>query len=313
MCDLTNPIFTDEAKAREHLESLHWPNGPICRHCGNANPDRISKLAGKSTRPGVYWCNECRSPFSVTVGTAMERSKIPLNKWLLVMHLMCASKKGISAHQVHRMLGVTYQTAWFMCHRLREGMNDMEHKATGGLGGANKVVEADETYVGGKSANRAHRKPAPKKAVVSLVEREGRVHSRHVPDVTAKTVREVIVTNTNRASALMTDESAVYTKTGDEFESHKTVNHSANEYARLGGHVHINTAENFYSIIKRGITGVYHSVSEQHLHRYLAEFDSRYNNRSGLGVNDGERAARAMIGMVGKRLTYQEASPAANS
>ena len=157
MWDLTNPIFTDPDKAREHLEKLHWPDGPVCRHCGNADQSRITKLAGKSTRPGVYKCNECEKPFSVTVGTAMERSKIPLNKWLLAMHLMMASKKGVSAHQIHRMLGITYQTAWFMCHRLREGMRDISHKDNGGLGGANKVVEVDECYVGGKARNRAYK------------------------------------------------------------------------------------------------------------------------------------------------------------
>jgi transposase-like protein len=210
MCDLTNPIFTDPDKAREHLEKLHWPDGPICRHCGNADSSRITKLAGNSTRPGVYKCNECEKPFSVTVGTAMERSKIPLNKWLLAMHLLMSSKKGMSAHQIHRMLGITYQTAWFMCHRLREGMRDMSHTKTGGLGGANKVVEVDETFIGGKAKNRAHREPAPKKAVLSLVERGGRVASFHVANVTAKMVRPLIVTNANRASMLMSDESKVY-------------------------------------------------------------------------------------------------------
>jgi transposase-like protein len=214
MCDLTNPIFTDANKAREHLESLYWPNGVICRHCGNADPTRTSKLAGKSTRPGVHWCNECNSPFTVTVGTVMEDSKIPLNKWVLAYHLMAASKKGMSAHQLHRMLGVTYKTAWFLAHRIRESMGDDGHTATGGLGGANKAVEVDETYVGGKASNRAHRPSAPKKAVVSLVEREGRVHSRHVADVTAKTVRKIIVENVNRASTLMSDESMAYRKHG---------------------------------------------------------------------------------------------------
>jgi transposase-like protein len=306
MCDLTNPIFADADKAREHLERLYWPNGPVCRHCGNADPARITALTGKSTRPGVRWCNECGKPFTVTVGTVMEDSKIPLNKWVLAFHLMCASKKGMSAHQLHRMLGVTYKTAWFLAHRVREAMPDNDYKATGGLGGANKVVEVDETYVGGKAKNRAYREPAPKKAVVSLVEREGRVHSRHVADVTAKTVREIVVTNASRASALMTDESAIYLAMGREFAGHETVNHSANEYARLGGYAHVNTAENFYSILKRGITGVYHSVSETHLHRYLREFDFRYSNRSGLGIEDAERAAKAIKGAEGRRLTYNQ-------
>jgi transposase-like protein len=306
MCDLTNPIFTDPDKAREHLEKLHWPDGPTCRHCGNADSSRITKLGGNSTRPGVYKCNECEKPFSVTVGTAMERSKIPLNKWLLAMHLLMASKKGMSAHQIHRLLGITYQSAWFMCHRLREGMRDMSHTTTGGLGGANKVVEVDETFIGGKAKNRAYKEPAPKKAVLSLVERGGRVTSFHIANVTAKMVRPLIVTNANRASMLMSDESKVYTKLGKEFGSHGAVDHSANEYARLGGFIHINTAENFYSILKRGIYGIYHHVSEAHLHRYLAEFDFRYSNRCDLGFEDAARTEKALKGLEGKRLMYRQ-------
>ncbi len=313
MCDLTNPIFTDAEKAREHLERLYWPNGPICRHCGNADPDRITGLKGKSTRPGVRWCNECGKPFTVTVGTVMEDSKIPLNKWVLAFHLMASSKKGMSALQISRMLGVTYKSAWFLCHRIREAMSDDSHKASGGLGGANEVVEADETYVGGKAKNRAFKEPAPKKAVVTLVEREGRARSFYVANVTAKTLRPIIVTNVNKATAIMTDESRVYPGTGKEFASHTTVNHSANEYARLGGWAHTNSVENYYSILKRGIVGVYHSVSEAHLHRYLAEFDFRYSNRSKLGVEDAERAARAVKGAEGKRLMYNQSRQAANA
>ncbi|MGE0500268.1 MAG: IS1595 family transposase [Rhizobiaceae bacterium] len=305
---LTDAIYTDEHKAREHLEKLHWPHGPICPHCGNSAQDRITKLQGQSTRPGVYKCKECRKPFSVTVGTLMERSHIKINVWLAAMHLLTASKKGMSAHQMHRMLGISYESAWFLCHRLREAMREDTPK--GGLGGQNKVVEADEAYVGGKAKNRAHREPAPKKAVLSLVEREGRVASFHVANVTADTVRPIIVTTASRASALMTDESVIYPKLGREFASHGTVNHSANEYARLGGFMHVNTAENFFSILKRGITGVYHSVSEAHLHRYLAEFDYRYNNRTGLGVSDKDRAEKAIKNMVGKRLTYRRTDEA---
>ena len=198
-----------------------------------------------------------------------------------------------------------------MCHRIREAMRDDSHKADGGLGGDNKVIEVDETYVGGKARNRAFREPAPKKAVVSLIERDGRAASFHVANVTAKTIRPIIVTNASRASALMTDEAPVYGKIGAEFANHHTVNHSANEYVRLGPYVHTNTAENFFSILKRGITGVYHSVSEAHLHRYLSEFDFRYNNRSGLGVGDTERAAKALKGIAGKRLTYRQPREAA--
>jgi transposase-like protein len=187
MSDLTNPIFTDANKAREHLEKLYWPTGPTCRHCGNADHKRITKLAGKSTRPGVHWCNECNKPFSVTVGTVMEDSKIPINKWVLAFHLMASSKKGMSAHQLHRMLGVTYKTAWFLCHRIREAMADAEPNKTGGpLGGKGKIVEADETVIGGKTKNRAFRDPAPKKAVVTLVERDGRARSKHVANIDAK-------------------------------------------------------------------------------------------------------------------------------
>ena len=169
--DLQNPIFTDETAAREALEATVWPFGPNCPHCGNADPDKIAKAQGKSVRPGLYYCSDCNGQFTATVGTVFERSKIPLTKWWLAMHLIGSSKKGMSAHQIHRMLGVTYKTAWFMMHRIREAMDDQSHTETGGLGGANKVVEVDETYVGGRANNRAHRKPAPKKAVVSLVER----------------------------------------------------------------------------------------------------------------------------------------------
>jgi transposase-like protein len=310
MTNLTDPIFTDADKAREHLERLYWPNGPVCRHCGNADATRITKLSGKSTRPGVLWCNECDAPFTVTVGTVMEDSKIPLNKWVLAYHLMCASKKGMSAHQLHRMLGVTYKSAWFLAHRIRESMGETSPETKGGLGGEGKVVEVDESYVGGKGNNRAFKKPAPKKAVVSLIERDGRVASFHVANVTAET--PIIVKHVSRKSALMTDESNVYTKLGREFASHHAVDHSRDEYAYFdkptGRTVSINISENFYSILKRGITGVYHSVSEAHMSRYLMEFDFRYNNRSKLGVEDTERTAKAIKGGEGKRLTYHQPS-----
>src|ERR1700756_1675324 len=212
MCDLTNPIFTDAEKAREHLENLYWPDGPACRHCGNADPDRISKLAGKSTRPGVYWCNECDKPFTVTVGTVMEDSKIPLNKWVLAFHLMAASKKGMSALQLSRMLGVTYKSAWFLCHRIREAMTPSNPSPIGGSG---KVVESDETVIGGKAKNRAYAKKEPKKhTVLTLVERDGESRSFHVANAKAKTLREKIVTSVSRKSHLMTDKLASYEKVG---------------------------------------------------------------------------------------------------
>ncbi|NUJ80966.1 IS1595 family transposase [Methylocystis sp. FS] len=303
MTNLSAPRFHDEDAAREHIEASRWPDGVTCPHCGSV---KVRRMEGK-TQAGMFLCNDCRDKFTCRTGTIMERSHVPLHKWLLAIHLMASSKKGISAHQLMRNLGLgSYRTAWFLAHRIREAMTDDSHKATGGLGGANKVVEADESYVGGKAKNRAFKEPAPKKAVVTLIERDGRAKSFHVANVTAKTVRPIIVTNANRASSLMTDESLIYPKIGEEFANHHTVNHSANEYARLGGYAHCNTAESFFSTLKRGITGTYHSVSEAHLHRYLAEFDFRYNNRTGLGVEDTERAAKALKGAEGKRLMYNQ-------
>jgi len=309
---LTDPIFTNEDAARAHFEKLRWPDGPVCPHCGVI--DNATELKGKSHRPGLYKCHDCQKPFTATIGTLYERSHIPLHKWLLATHLLCASKKGISAHQLYRMLGFgSYRTAWFMAHRIREGMRVLNPNATGGLGGENKVVEADESYVGGKARNRAYREPAPKKAVVSLVERNGEVRSFHVANVTAEIVRPLIVKHASRASHLMTDESLIYPKVGREFAGHSSVNHSADEYVRLGGFVHTNTVEAFFSILKRGITGTYHVVSEAHLHRYLAEFDFRHNTRIALGFNDTDRAEKAVKGIAGKRLTYRQPRQAAHA
>lgn len=298
---LTHPIFNDENAAREHLESILWPNGPACPRCG-VTEDRITKLQGKSTRPGVYKCKDCRKPFSVTVGTVMERSHIPLTKWVLAAQLMASSKKGMSAHQLHRMLGTTYETAWFLAHRLRECMTN---KNPGGIGGANKVVEADETYIGGKARNKAFGPPPKKMAVVTLVERDGEARSTHVANVTAKTLRPVIVKHADRKSHLMTDESRVYPQIGEEFAGHSTVNHSADEYVRKGGFVHSNTVESYFAILKRGVYGSFHSISEAHLPRYLAEFDFRYNHRK---ASDAERAEATLKGAAGKRLTYHQAN-----
>lgn len=306
--DLTNPIFQDTEKARRYLERSRWPDGPVCPHCGTIG-ERITKVEGtkQSHRPGLYHCNECGKQFTVTVGTVYEASHIPLHKWLLATHLMTASKKGISAHQLHRMLGITYKSAWFMAHRIREAMRDFN---PGPLGGPNKVVEADETYVGGKARNRKGRVPR-KEAVFSLVERDGRVISQHVAEVSAKTLRKALVTQIDRKSYLMTDEAMVYIGVGREFSGHGSVNHSIEEYVR-GGFWHTNTIENYFSIMKRGITGVYHHVSQKHLKRYLAEFDFRYNERSGLGVSDAERADKALKGIEGKRLTYRRVGQRAN-
>lgn len=308
MFDLTNPIFTDANKAREHLEALHWPEGPICPKCGET--ERVTRLAGKTTRPGVVMCNACRKPFTVTVGTIFEDSKIPLNKWLLGFRLMAGSKKGISAHQLHRSLGITYKSAWFMAHRIREAMKPGDD--AGPLGGAGKVVEADETFVGGKEGNKhAHKRnnygrgPAGKQAVVTLVERDGRARSFHVANVNAKTLRPMLVTNVDRASWLMTDDNSVYRHLGREFRHHSAVAHSLGEYVRGAGGVHSNTAENFFSIFKRGVIGTYHHLSQAHLHRYTVEFDFRYNHRK---ISDTERADVAIMGAIGKRLTYRQPS-----
>jgi transposase-like protein len=299
--NITDPIYSDENKAREHLESLLWPTGPFCAHCGNADPKRIHKLEGKSTRPGVYKCRECEKPFSVTVGTVFESSHVPLNKWLYAAHKLNSGKKGTSAHQLHRELGVSYKTAWFMAHRIREAMTPVTPPT---LGGEGKIIEADETEVGGKAKNRRYG-PIPKKAIVlSLVERGGGVRSTRVSSVSPKSLRPAIVKTASRKSRLMTDDAVWYTRIGEDFSGHESTEHGAGEYVR--GDVHTNTVEGFFSILKRGIIGTYHHVSEKHLPRYLAEFDFRYSNRAKLGVNDTERAARAIAGARGKRLTYRQ-------
>lgn len=306
MSELQNPVFQDAELAREWLERHLWVDGPICPFCGG-----IDNATSLSTRPGLYQCNnaECRGQFTVTVGTLFERSHIPLNKWLLAAFLICSSKKGISTHQMHRMIGVSYKSTWFMMHRIREAMR--EGKFPGGMGGENQVVEVDETYVGGKAKNRKNHVPK-KEAVVALVERGGRVRSHHVPVVNSKTLRPILVQEISRKSYLMTDESLVYPSIGAEFAGHGTVNHSAEEYVRTGGFHHTNTIENFFSIFKRGIIGTYHHVSPQHLKRYLAEFDFRYNQRTALGVDDRARADKLLKGIVGKRLTYRRTNEARN-
>lgn len=280
--DLRSPKFHDDDVARAHLESLLWPDGPTCPRCGVMG-DRITKLQGKSTRPGVYKCKDCRKPFSVTVGTVMERSHIPLSKWVLAAQFMASSKKSMSALQLQWMLDTNYETAWFLFHRLREASNDLG--GAGPLGGANKVVEADETYIGGKETNKHKSKRQPgmqggkgKAAVFSLVDRDGHVRSRHIANVTAKTLRDAIVTQADRKSYLMTDEAAVYAKLCQEFAGHGTVNHSADEYVR-GVFWHTNTVEGFFALLKRAVYGQFHNVSAAHLHRYLAEADFKVSLR----------------------------------
>ena len=234
MSDFSNPIFHNETKARKWLEARLWPDGPICPHCGTF--DEATLMKGKSHRPGLYNCNAGRQPFTVTVGTLYERSKIPLHKWLAATHLMMASKKGMSALQIGRMLGLSRKTAWFVCHRIRESLRETKPVP---MGGHNKVIEADETFIGGKAKNRKNHIP-PKEAVFALVEREGEVRSFHVTNVNSKTLRPIIVETASRKSYLMTDESNFYTKTGRESSVHCSVNHSAKEYVR-GGFWYTNT------------------------------------------------------------------------
>lgn len=295
MFDITNPIFTDADKAREHLESINWPNGPHCPHCGET--ENVHRLQGKSHRAGLVQCNSCLGNFTVTVGTVFERSKVPLNKWMLATYLLASSKKGMSAHQIHRMLGVTYKTAWFMMHRIREAMKD----DSGPLGGEGITVESDEAFVGGFKKKRLSGKVAPKKKVMTLVERDGRARSFHVSNIDHRNVRAALVTNVHRSSVLMTDQARWYVNVGREFAKHGFTLHSNREFSRGDGH-HSNCAENFFSILKRGVIGTYHHWSEAHIHRYLAEFDFRYSTKSD---TDRERADQMLKGIVGKRLTYR--------
>jgi len=295
-------IYSDENAARKHLERLLWPSGPTCPHCGNADSKSIHKLKGKSTRAGVHKCNECEKPFSVTVGTVFESSHVPLNKWVYATHLLTASKKGISSHQLMRMLGVSYKTAWFMAHRIREGMRPKELTP---MGGGGKVVEADETYIGQQESlptdvSRYHNK----NMVVTLVERGGSARSFHTDGHSIASIVPILRQNVRRESNLMTDKAMHYKAVGKEFADHGTVAHEAGEYWKPGK-IHTNTVEGYYSIFKRGMKGIYQHCSEKHLHRYLSEFDFRYSNRIALGVNDEARAEKALQGITGKRLTYR--------
>jgi transposase-like protein len=322
MADLTAPMFTDEVAARAHLEAIRWPNGPFCPHCGET--ENVTRLDGKSHRAGLLQCNSCREHFTVTVGTVMERSHIPLHKWVLGFHLMAASKKGISTHQLHRMLGITYKSAWFMAHRIRAAMTDPNPDPIGGEG---KVIEADETYYGKvetpvpseQRKGRPYLKRDPskqKRPIVALVERGGEVRAVHMPKVTAENVGEVLKKHADPKSRLHTDESNLYPKVGAEFAAHETVKHSAGEYARGPkglDRIHTNSIEGFFGVFKRGMRGVYQHCGEQHLQRYLNEFSFRHNNRSKLGVEDRERAVLAIKGIEGKRLTYRGPRSAANA
>lgn len=299
--NLTNPIFHDENAARAHLEAVRWPNGPVCPHCGSQH---VTRLHGKSHRPGLIHCNSCEKPFTVTVGSVMERSKIPLAKWVLGFHLMAASKKGVSSHQLHRMLGITYKSAWFLAMRIREAMGLAPESNDEPMGGEGKKIESDETFVGGKKKNVHKGKPEPKKRpVVALVERGGKLKAKHVPNVDSKNIREVLA-KVDRKTHLMTDDSLVYYHLGKEFAKHDAVNHSAEEYVR--GDAHVNTAESFFALVKRGVYGTFHAVSEKHLQRYIDEAAFKWNNRIALKIDDTTRARNAIKGAAGKRLMYRQ-------
>lgn len=303
MCDLSAPQFHDKDKAREYLEALRWPNGPVCPHCGGC--EKIYPIKGEKVRAGVYKCGDCRKQFTVTVGTLFEDSKVPLNKWLMAVHLMCASKKGISSHQLHRMLGVTYKTAWFMTHRIREAMNDPVF--TTKMGGNGGAVEADETFWGntkprGQKKGRGY---AHKEKIFSLVDRStGEVRSFHVPRVNGKTLLPIMKEQIAADTHIMTDEAGQYFYVSKHFKDHGVVKHGQGEYTR--GKIHTNTIEGYFSILKRGLIGTFHHVGPQHLKRYVGEFDFRYNNRK---LSDKARADAALSGIEGKRLMYRDSLP----
>jgi transposase-like protein len=312
----------DEAAAYRWVEARVWPTGRVCPHCGVV--DESGALKGKSTRIGVYKCYACRKPFTVKVGTIFEGSHVKLHIWLQAMHIMASSKKGFSSNQFARVLGVDIKTAWFMSHRIRLAM------APGGslppMGGEGKVVEIDETYHG-KVANPAEfrkdtgaklkkskrnrgRGPANKRAILALVERGGSARTFHVAEARMETVAKIVRENVDKRSRVHTDASSLYKFVGKEFADHQTVEHSMDEYVRWdeNGAIHNNSAESYFSVFKRGMKGVYQHCSEKHLHRYLAEFDFRHNNRVAVGVDDKARAEKLLAGVVGKRLTYQTAN-----
>jgi transposase-like protein len=298
---LSAPHFNDEAAAYAFVEERVWGTERACPHCGVTG--KSSAMQGKSTRIGVYKCYACRKPFTVKIGTIFEGSHIAMRDWLVAIHLMASSKKGISANQFHRTLGITLKSAWFMSHRIREAMKRNDDMFTPPMGGEGKTLEVDETYVGRKPGTKVRPGAGHMNAVVALVERNGEARSFHVPNVRAETLRSVIAVHASRDSHLRTDELPAYQGIGWNFASHESVKHSADEYVR--GDAHTNTIEGFFSILKRGINGTYQHVSEEHLKRYLAEFDFRYSNRVALGVDDESRAARIVIGAKGKRLTYR--------
>jgi transposase-like protein len=297
------PHFQTEAAAFAYVEARLWPNGPVCHHCGET--DRVHRLEGKATRLGLIKCYACKKQCTVRMGSIFESSHLPLHLWLQVIHLFCASKKGISTRQIQRMLQCSMKTAWFLGHRIREAMTVKHGIWPERLGGEGKIIEADEAFLQ-RDATKKLAGPGPQFPVFALVERGGKVRSFHVPNVTANTLHPIIARHVSAASDLMSDGSHIYSGIGWNFASHQSVNHSEQEYVR--GAVSTNTIEGYFSIVKRGVYGVFHQVSEAHLHRYLAEFDFRYNARSALGVEDIERASLAVVAAKGKRLTYRTTS-----
>lgn len=304
MSILSKPYFHNEEAAYEFVESKLWPQGATCPKCGER--ERVSKMQGKSTRIGAYKCYKCRKPFTVKVGTIFESSHVKMHLWLQAIYLMCASKKGVSANQLHRTLGVTLKTAWFMAHRIREAMKDDSLSSFGSGGG---MVEVDETYMGktrgyGKGAH-----SSKKRKVLALVDREtGRVRSMKIDNVTVKEIAPIVKMNLSREAQLMTDQAMHYRKIGKMFPAHHSVNHGLGEYVnKENGEIHTNTVENYFSVFKRGMKGIYQHCAEKHLNRYLAEYNHRYNYRAKNGYSDLERAEIVLMGVSGKRLTYERA------
>lgn len=308
MTALNQPHFQNEEIARQYLEAIRWPNGPVCPHCASVAAHYA--LAGKAHRPGLWKCKDCRAQFSVTVGTVFERSKIKLNVWLQAVYLLSSSKKGMSSHQLHRTLGVTYKTAWFMTHRIREAMKDLDNGELGGPDGSG-IVEADEVYLGKVKGQGKGAHYDSKQKVIALVERKGRVRAFHVNSVNVHTVRSILHSQVAKSARLMTDSAGVYEKIGKSFASHETVNHAQGEYAR--GDVTTNTVEGYFGILQRGLRGIYQHVSPEHLHRYVNEFSFRYNNRSSRGIEDKQRAVTLLKAIGGKRLTYRRSDATAQS
>ncbi len=302
MTALNAPQFTNEEAAVAHLEASRWPKEVSCPHCGSLN---VHRMGGK-TQAGMFLCNDCRDKFTGRTGTVMERSKIPVHKWLLAIHLMSAAKNAMSAHELHRLLGITYKSAWFLAHRIREAMGTGKKAAP--MGGKGGQVQADETYhLNTSKRSKSYRKGLKRKAaVLALVDPDkGEVRAFHMElGAGASVVRDILVTNASRKSTLVTDESKLYGKVGKEFADHQTMLHWGHEYVNKDGFT-TNNVENFFGIFKRGMRGTYTFCGEQHLQRYLNEFSFRYSNRSGLGVGDAERAARALKNIEGKRLTYR--------